>query len=211
MTKRLLTSLTQRLSGSRSIRACSERRSFGRGARGFEFGDVLMRRRPSRRRASAGGGFEWSVRPRSSVGPESSLPGGELFGGAKRQIVVGGRRAGSGGDAKLDDLAQRRARANLLGRKAIDFREAAIAQDQPLLAVEESKRLARNGVEGGLVALRLRLERRDPARSSRSTTSNEPVASFASVVNPLSSGFAATCVTGFARNYTSSASAIATI
>ena len=47
MTKRLSTSLTQRLSGSQSIRACSDRRSFGYGARGLEFGDVLMRRDPA--------------------------------------------------------------------------------------------------------------------------------------------------------------------
>jgi len=52
-------------------------------------------------------------------------------------------------------------RANLLGRKAIDFPVAAVAERQPALGVETAN-AQRDGVDGGLIELRPgRARRRD--------------------------------------------------
>ena len=61
---------------------------------------------------------------------------------------------------RFHDLAQRRARTNLLGRKPINLRVAAVAQDQPQFAVEKADAL-HDVVDGGPKALLLRLKRRD--------------------------------------------------
>ena len=120
---------------------------------------------------------------------------------AKREIVVGaGRRTGSRGDAKLDDLTQRRARTNLLGRKSIDLRVAAIAQDQPLLAVENADALL-DGVEGGPIVQRLRLATvAFSARSSRSMISCDLLAARARAARLDSSSARFACLIGIARN-----------
>ena len=62
----------------------------------------------------------------------------------------------SDGKAAVSDFAQRHARTNLLGRKAIDLRVTAIAEDQSLLGVEEANAL-RNIVDRCFIAQGLRL------------------------------------------------------
>ena len=124
-------------------------------ARGFEFGDVVI----GDHTAAAGHRLaahlnEPAVR---QLGHPDDRIAAEMVRDAKREIVVGGRRPGSGGDAKLNDLTQRDARTDLLGRKPVDLREAAIAQDYSILGVEAANAL-RDRVEDGLLALRLRLQ-----------------------------------------------------
>ena len=113
---------------------------------------------------------------------------------------------GSGGDPQLDDLAQRHAGTDLFGREAIDFRVAAIAQDQPLLRVEDTDAL-RAGAEGRPDAVALVCNWAISARSSRSTPSNELAASLARVAKPFASGSFAASAAGFECNRTPSASA----
>ena len=60
----------------------------------------------------------------------------------------------------MDDFRQRGAWTNVLGRKAIDLRVTAIAQDEPLLVVERANAL-RQIVDHGLKAPHPRGEGRD--------------------------------------------------
>ena len=81
----------------------------------------------------------------------------EAIGAHPCEIVLGGHRTGSGGGAAFDDLAQARAGPDLLGRQAVDLGVAAVAQDQPLVAIEKANALG-DIVDRGLIAQSLRTQ-----------------------------------------------------
>ena len=107
---------------------------------------------PSRRRAWAGGRFRM-VRPSpSSTVVVCCLGAGIGRGGARRDSL----RRPYGGCAHRQSGAERfHARlcreSELSDAKPVDFRVAAVAQDQPLLAIKKANAL-RNPVDGGLVS-----------------------------------------------------------
>lgn len=75
----------------------------------------------------------------------------------KCEISVAGHRGCPGSDAAFDDFAQRPAGAQVFGRDAVNFRIAAVAQDQPFSGVEKADAL-RDVVDRRLESQRLLLE-----------------------------------------------------
>ena len=157
MTKRLLTSLTQRLSGTRSISACSDSRSSAI-ARAREFGDVLVGRHP----AAVGHRLETNFDLSSAREPRT--PGSRRLVGAHRiaQVDIILDRAGpaSGHELAFGNVAQRRARHDFVRGKAVDLGEAPVAADQPAFGIEEGNALS-DILDRRLIARRPRFKGRD--------------------------------------------------
>ncbi len=76
------------------------------------------------------------------------------------EVFFGVRGRGPGRHAQIDNLAQRRARAHVLGLQAIDLGVAGIAQDQPVIPAEDAHAF-RDVLDGQGVALDLVLQCRD--------------------------------------------------
>ena len=91
--------------------------------------------------------------------PELGLTGG-IDRTRQREIALDAHRAGADCDPALRDLAQGRARRNLVGRQAVDFGEGPVGDDEPRLAIKQADACG-NVVDRGLVARRLRLQARD--------------------------------------------------